>query len=189
MTDVEFEFRPWPKTPRLNRSMIITEKIDGTNACVYVSDDGLVGAQSRNRIITPDADNAGFARWVYANAGALSDVLGPGYHYGEWWGSGIQRAYGLKNGDKRFSLFNSDRWSAEDVAQVDGLEVVPVLHRGQFLTESIDVVVANLRMHGSYATDFDRPEGIIVFLPAARQGFKVLLEGDELPKSVAGVSG
>lgn len=183
----DFEFRPWGKTPRLKRSMIITEKIDGTNACIYINEDSSeVGAQSRNRVITPDNDNAGFANWVWGNAGALADTLGPGYHYGEWWGSGIQRTYGLANGDKRFSLFNSERWSAEDVAGVDRLEVVPVLHRGAFDTAKIDAVVADLVRNGSEAAQgFMRPEGVIVYLPAARTGFKVLVENDELPKSVA----
>lgn len=182
----EFEFKAWPKTARLRRGMVITEKLDGTNACIYINEDSSeVGAQSRNRVITPDNDNAGFANWVWGNAGALADTLGPGYHYGEWWGSGIQRTYGLVNGDKRFSLFNSERWTPEDVAGVDRLEVVPVLHRGAFDTAKIDAVVADLVRNGSEAVrGFMRPEGVIVYLPAARTGFKVLVENDELPKSV-----
>ena len=53
------EFRAWPKTPRLNgASMVITEKIDGTNACIIVTEDGRrIGAQSRNRLISPGDDN------------------------------------------------------------------------------------------------------------------------------------
>jgi hypothetical protein len=183
----EFEFRPWPKTPRLKRSMIVTEKIDGTNACVIVTEDGRVGAQSRNRIITPESDNAGFARWVYANAGSLRDVLGVGYHYGEWWGSGIQRAYGLKNGDKRFSLFNVERWQSrlDDVLSVDGMDVVPLLYRGDFTTDRVASVIEDLHENGSMAMPgFMRPEGVIVYLPAARQGFKVLCENDDVPKGL-----
>ncbi|OZD23851.1 hypothetical protein CH253_08320 [Rhodococcus sp. 06-156-3C] len=186
---IDFEFKGWPKTPRLKRSMCITEKIDGTNACVFVSEDGkLVGAQSRNRIIEPGNDNAGFAKWVYENAGVLADVLGPGYHYGEWWGSGIQRAYGLTHGEKRFSLFNADRWQshAEELEAVDGLSVVPVLLRADFDTQAIADVTEALEEGGSIAAPgFMRPEGVIVYLPAARQGFKVLLENDHLPKGAA----
>lgn len=182
-----FEYKAWPKTARLKRSMIITEKLDGTNACIYINDDATeVGAQSRNRIITPDNDNAGFARWVWGNAGSLADTLGPGYHYGEWWGSGIQRGYGLVNGDKRFSLFNSERWSVDDLAAVDQLGVVPVLYRGAFDTAIVDEMLEWLAGRGSVAEPgFVRPEGVIVYLPAARAGFKVLVENDELPKSVA----
>lgn len=78
----ELEFREWPKTARLNRDMIVTEKVDGTNAAVRVIpaagllglpevihpgaqyeqhiavEDAngrlmLVGAQSRKKLITP----------------------------------------------------------------------------------------------------------------------------------------
>lgn len=33
-------FQPFPKIARWSREVIITEKIDGTNASVIVSDDG-----------------------------------------------------------------------------------------------------------------------------------------------------
>ena len=42
MSDLTFE--AWPKIARLNRDCIITEKIDGTNAAVIVTDDLRVGA-------------------------------------------------------------------------------------------------------------------------------------------------
>ncbi len=35
----------------------------------------------------------------------------PATYFGEWWGSGVQRGYGLQKGDKRFSLFNVSRWA------------------------------------------------------------------------------
>ena len=30
------EFKPFPKMPRLNREVLLTEKIDGTNASVFI---------------------------------------------------------------------------------------------------------------------------------------------------------
>ncbi|HLE80817.1 MAG TPA: RNA ligase family protein, partial [Dehalococcoidia bacterium] len=104
-SDLE-DFQEFGKIYRLSRDCIITEKIDGTNAQVVVLEDGRVLAGSRNRWITPEADNFGFARWVKEHEEELRS-LGPGRHYGEWWGSGIQRGYGLK--EKRFSLFNVSR--------------------------------------------------------------------------------
>lgn len=62
------EFVPFPKIKRLTLGVTVTEKIDGTNAAVHVNDDGTFHAQSRNRIITPDDDNFGFATWVHAHA-------------------------------------------------------------------------------------------------------------------------
>lgn len=181
-----FEFVPWPKTPRLNRDIVITEKIDGTNACIVVSDDGTeVGAQSRNRLITPEADNGGFARWVYSNSDILIDILGPGHHFGEWWGSGIQRGYGLSKGEKRFSLFNTSRWADVDFP-ILGLGVVPTLYTGPMSMNAVWDSLEGLRSYGSAAAPgFDRPEGVVLFHTAANQTFKVLLENDDMPKGVA----
>ncbi|AYD84866.1 RNA ligase [Mycobacterium phage Zulu] len=186
------EFQPWPKTPRLNgASMVITEKIDGTNAAVVISDDYEVGAQSRNRLITPENDNYGFAKWVWENADKLREILGPGHHYGEWWGSGIQRGYGLTNGEKRFSLFNTGRWADElwksenEGIKVQGLDIVPVLYEGHLDTEDIRKTVRHLEVCGSYASPgFDKPEGVIVYIPRSNSMFKVLIENDDIPKGL-----
>lgn len=180
----EIEFKPWPKTPRLFRSILITEKLDGTNAAVIVTDDGRVAAQSRNRLITPDADNYGFARWVHARSDKLAATLGPGHHYGEWWGSGIQRGYGLTGGDKRLSLFNTHRYKDAPLDEVDGLGLVPELARINTLDSmAISEVLDGLRSNGSTAAPgFMRPEGVIVFLSASQQVYKVLLENDNQPK-------
>ena len=58
------DFQKFPKIPRFNRPIVITEKIDGTNAQVFVTFDGLVIPGSRNRYLTLDNDNFGFAIWV-----------------------------------------------------------------------------------------------------------------------------
>lgn len=123
------DFEEFQKIPRLKRGCVITEKIDGTNAQVYISDEGIIQFGSRSRYITPADDNYGFARWAEAHKDELIK-LGPGRHFGEWWGSGIQRGYGLKNGDKRFSLFNVGRWTPETLPACVGL--VPVLYEGPF---------------------------------------------------------
>lgn len=189
------EFKPWPKIARLNRNIVITEKIDGTNAAVGITEDGEVYAQSRTRIITPDSDNFGFARWVELHAEDLLDTLGPGLHFGEWWGQGIQRNYGLDH--KRFSLFNVAKWRPvlhrEDhgyKGHVYGddtiLDIVPVLYEGPWQGFMPSMALANLRDRGSRAAPgFMRPEGIVVFHTAASTMFKVTLEGDEAPKGAA----
>ena len=49
----------------LNGHVVVTTKLDGSNFCVYISNDKLkVG--SRKRLITPEDDNQGCAKWVYA---------------------------------------------------------------------------------------------------------------------------
>lgn len=213
-------FTPYGKTPRLNRDIIVTEKIDGTNAAIRVEEgvwvnpslwdeEGVTAsietedtaytliAQSRNRIITPNSegrstDNAGFAGWVREHALPLALLLGAGIHFGEWYGQGIQRAYGLDH--KRFALFNPDRYKWESIvaAQLSGVavETVPVLYRGPNSTSTIRGVVEDLRLGGSHLPEalFYPAEGAIVFHTASRQVYKVLCENDDMPKSLAGAA-
>lgn len=176
------EFVKYPKTPRLFRDIVITEKIDGTNAAISVTEEGEVYAQSRTRLITPDNDNFGFANWVYSTRDVWPDLLGPGLHFGEWWGRGIQRTYGMDT--RAFSLFNSHRW-ADLSARVDGVSVlpVPVLYQGPFSEGQIADEVDRLARYGSRAAPgFPNPEGVIVYHSASRSVYKVLCENDEMPK-------
>lgn len=174
------EFKAFESIPRLFRSCVVTEKIDGTNALVYVSDDGsTVRAGSRSRWITPEADNFGFAAWVEDHAEELRS-LGPGYHYGEWWGAGIQRRYGLDH--KRFSLFNVGRWGegGKDADKRPSCcHVVPVLYRGPFDTLLAVTEAHKLAETGSVAAPgFMKPEGIVVWHEQGRVLFKYTLDGD-----------
>lgn len=192
------EFRSFPKIARLNRDIIITEKIDGTNAAIGIlsaeqqADLGIwtpgadaepaprVYAQSRKRIITPEDDNFGFAKWVANNAVFLADTLGPGLHFGEWWGEGIQRGYGLKG--KRFSLFNVAKWGSYTWPDGENMSV-PVLYKGPMSTVATENALDILRIDGSHAAlGYLNPEGIVIFHTASRTMFKVTLEGDEKPK-------
>lgn len=168
----EQEFVPWPSIARINRDCVITEKIDGTNSAVVITEDGDFFTQSRKRIITPESDNFGFARWAHDNREALETLLGPGRHFGEWWGSGIQRGYGLPKGEKRFSLFNTPRWRDTDFSELKGLCMVPELYVGAFSTNTVESVKYELRVTGSQAAPFMDPEGIVVFHTASRTAFK-----------------
>lgn len=171
------EFIEFPKIPRLSREIIITEKIDGTNGIVYVGEDGRVIAGSRTQWLI-GSDNHGFAKWVAEHEEELRK-LGPGRHYGEWWGSGIQRGYGLQKGEKRFSLFNTARWG-DPAVRPACCHVVPELARGMFTTELVDRVLEVLRTEGSFAAPgFMKPEGVVIFHPQGSVGFKKTLERDE----------
>jgi hypothetical protein len=192
------QFVPYPKTPRLKRPVVITEKIDGTNAQIVIArvktedfpsnvraaqslpgDEHLVMlAGSRSRWITPgkERDNFGFAQWVQDNADALWS-LGEGQHFGEWYGAGIQRTYGLDH--KRFALFNTARWGSHNPNTPACCEVVPVLPF-QDHDEAIDF----LRTNGTTlkGADGHPAEGVIVFHTASKTVSKVLIENDNLPK-------
>lgn len=192
------EFQAWPKTYRLYRDIVVTEKLDGTNAAIHIipkGDDEVhhvamagywhdadgegwyqLGAQSRNRLLTLESDNYGFARWVRDNAPSLAVDLGPGTHFGEWWGQGIQRRYDLDH--KRFSLFNTAKWSEAEF-QTPGLHVVPVLYSGVFDEAELISAVDRLVWDGSVAAPgFMNPEGVCIFHTQTRQVLKYTLAGD-----------
>jgi hypothetical protein len=146
------EFRGFNKIPRLSREIIITEKIDGTNGLIYIDEQNNIFAGSRSRWLWGSIqdeihnDNHGFAQWVKVNQTELLK-LGKGYHYGEWWGKGIQRGYNLQ--EKRFSLFNVGRWKKDkNIPLLDKQQycpeccyVVPILWAGDFDT---DIIKQNL---------------------------------------------
>jgi hypothetical protein len=201
------EFQKWPSIPRMSKERVtVTEKIDGSNAAIRirpllidddrtdqvdtVSIDGVhwtVWAQSRSRFLQPtkQGDNFGFARWVYDNAVELVNILGHGDHYGEWWGSGIQRGYGLK--EKRFSLFNAPRWNevlhpTEARSVVPNLYIVPTLFAGSFYDMDLTALRDDLTKHGSKAMLGWKAEGMVVYLRELNASYKVLLEGDDIHK-------
>lgn len=181
------EFEKFPKIPRLRREVIITEKIDGTNAQILVNEDGSVQAGSRNKWVGRTiGDNYGFGAWVEDRATELAELLGPGRHFGEWWGQGIQRNYGLT--EKRFSLFNVSRWHTDDpdyaIDRDLGVYVVPTLYTGVLEDFWVSDALLRLRALGSAAAPgFMNPEGIVLYHTAGNHLYKVTLENDEQPKT------
>ena len=173
------EFIGFPKIARFSREIIITEKIDGTNAQIYngPDDEFLVG--SRTKWITPDNDNYGFAAWAYEHKEELRK-LGPGHHFGEWWGRKIQRGYNLQ--ERKFSLFNTSKWNGT-VNPPSCCNIVPVLYRGPMTVSSVSLALSALVTHGSFAAPgFTDPEGIVIYHTAANIMFKKTLKNDEKPK-------
>jgi hypothetical protein len=220
-------FQEFPSIPRLSRDMVITEKLDGTNAQISIwlreefntirreqnvrnlgaPDDAfqtvvqndmeyVIGAGSRSRWISTNQDNFGFARWVESNCDELIK-LGPGRHFGEYWGQGIQRGYGLT--EKRFSLFNTKRWTSPgnqyqitndgpvtfktQCIEVPVCHVVPILKLGTFDTAQVDEALENLRRVGSWAAaGFKNPEGVVIYHVAGGYYFKKTIEKDDKHK-------
>jgi len=178
MTDLIFE--KFPSIKRLKRGCVITEKLDGTNAQINFDEAGNILCGSRKRQITPEDDNSGFAVWAHTNQSELFSILGEGRHYGEWWGQGIQRRYGMDK--KVFSLFNSGRWSEADLVGVNQLSVVPVLYAGEFTTDAVNEAMEALRPASLASPEYTIPEGIVVFHSQIKQMFKVTFEYDDTGK-------
>jgi hypothetical protein len=154
---------------------IAEEKIDGLTYYIF--------AGSRNRWLSVDngknSDNHGFAKWVKENASELFK-LGEGRHYGEWYGKGIQRGYELD--EKRFALFNVNKWYDPDI-RPKCCEIVPAIYEGLFDTNEINRILEELKLNGSYAvSEFMNPEGIVIYHKASGKLFKKTIVGDEKPK-------
>jgi len=206
------KFVDFKKIPRLSRDIIVTEKLDGSNGQIYIAkeeeltslddyffieehllarkDNLLMFAGSRNRWlqIGKQTDNMAFASWVKENAEELFQ-LGEGRHFGEWYGKGIQRGYGLE--EKRFALFNVSKWVAkDDFITIEKQQhapaccsVVPVMYEGPFDTTTINDVLDILKKNGSLAVHgYMNPEGICIYHTAAGQYFKKTIENDEKHK-------
>lgn len=185
MSPSEIPFREFPKMARWSREVIVTEKIDGTNGVIHFTDDGQMLVGSRSQWITPEKDNYGFARWCKEHEPELR-LLGPGTHYGEWWGQGIQRRYDMK--EKVFSLFNVTRWADGSTEGVRPAccRVVPTIWSGPMDLLNIKECLGYLEMCGSQAAPkFMKPEGIVIYHVAGRVGFKKTIEKDEMPKGLS----
>lgn len=117
-------------------------KLHGTNAAVVLGLDGEVYAQSRERVIDPLSDNAGFATWLVQHKQWFKNIL---EHlltyttsdeqvpqiYGEWCGGNIQKGVGLSKLPKMFVIFgvriseNAESQNWLDVNILRGIEGKP----------------------------------------------------------------
>jgi hypothetical protein len=185
---------PWPpphktfqKIPRLARQVVITEKLDGTNALVAIHHDPAMplAIGSRNRWLTPGktSDNYDFCRWVLDNEETIRR-LGPGWHYGEWWGIGIARRYNI--GERRWSLFDT-RWTEEELrgrGLPANVRVVPTLVSATLspldaTQDPVQSCINDLFRHGSVAAPgFMHPEGIVIRHSASGHLYKWTFGGD-----------
>ena len=118
-------------------------------------------------------DNFGFARWADENRYELLK-LGPGRHYGEWYGVGIQRGYGLD--EKRFALFNTARWGDHNPNTPACCEVVHTFPSGTEPDEAMEDLATTGSQH---VLGYSRPEGVVVYHTASRTLFKQTFEHDE----------
>ena len=222
-------YASFPSIERLeNIYCVISEKVDGTNGLIEVAKVGKIGVDietnsafpsftyntetqvrfgSRNRYITFNNDNAGFANFfrhyetklkdiakdiiVAANSEASQTNEKPteGYPfriYGEWFGRGIQRDYGLK--DKFFMPFSY--FYAEKLIeyQVPNIITPNVMYTGKFSMEVVNTCMQQLKLNGSgLVKDYKQPEGIVIFFPKYNFRLKETFDGakwkDVVPKS------
>lgn len=147
----------WPKIQRYRKvRALVTEKIDGTNAQIYIPDDPAAPllAGSRNRWLTPisvsgkaGSDNFDFASFVLANAEVLAKT-------------------GLPEG------------------LPSEVELVPTLYHGEFNPDSIDDAIRGLYRGGSVAVPgFGNPEGVVILVGGGPGAMRLkVTDGNDEPK-------
>lgn len=155
-------------TPIMNRGEVDmptltfkgTVKMHGTNAgIVYtwnmLKHDYDMHVQSRNNVITPVNDNAGFATFIHnVNTESLLNLIekgfgsGMGYTpdvvrvYGEWCGGNIQKGVGVSGLDKMFVIFAikiDNVWLSDDMLKSIKLEGENVYNILDYPTYTIDI--------------------------------------------------
>ncbi len=166
--------------PIMNRDEVLpsveyvgTVKMHGSNASVRLQTDDTLVAQSRNRVLSLDNDNAGFARFAFEEvtdgywleklsgireaASKVADVFGslevdPQVTvYGEWCGGSIQRGVALNGLNKMFVVFAVRFGTEEDTVWL-----------GEQVIRSFDAPEQNIYnsfMFENYRTtvDFENP--------------------------------
>lgn len=149
------QMQRWPSVELLHnvrRSLIAVQatpvviyrakiKLDGTNAGVQIFSDGRVAAQSRSQIITPEADNMGFAQWVSQQIDYFAQLAGHRHLtiFGEWCGQGIQKRTAISQIDRKiFAVFAVQYGGIEN--EVAKLEIDPD-KIAQLLPEHSDIFV------------------------------------------------
>ena len=103
-------------------------KIDGTNASVWIDENGQFSCGSRNRELDRENDNAGFCNYAVGNAALIGYLLKYPTHrlYGEWLVPHSLKTY-RDNAWRKFYVFDVCIDSDDGVEYVPYSEYVPLL--------------------------------------------------------------
>ena len=143
-----------------------TVKLHGTNAGVSYNALSGMWAQSRENIITPEKDNAGFAFFAYSHETELLrlffDVAAKediDLHkntislYGEWVGKGIQKGVGITNLPKSFFIFGVKITPHTETE--DELRANPAYWVDSSYLRDNDKGIYNIEDYTTYSIDID----------------------------------
>lgn len=140
-----------------------TVKLHGTNGSInYDVANGTSYPQSRNRVLSLEDDNAGFAAFHHKNREVLENIckkfvtLTPKsvVVFGEWVGKGVQSGVAMSQVDKKFIIFGilvDDDW-------IHHTKTTKILN--PFLQELNDVCVYHIEQFQTFdlEIDFNKPE-------------------------------
>jgi hypothetical protein len=160
-------------------------KLHGTNAAVQVTPEGVLECQSRERLITPEDDNSGFARWVYSRKEEWLKALSPGtVVFGEWAGPGIMKGVALnKIPEKVFAVF-----AVLQIGEVNALSVEPA--EIQSLVQGAPCHVLPWYEGLNVTVDWDAtPEALAPVLDTINAAVRAVEVCDPWVKAIFGVEG
>jgi hypothetical protein len=143
-----------------------TVKLHGTNAAVSYNTKGDLWYQSRENIITPEKDNAGFAFFAESNRDvflglmleiAESENINRNENtitiYGEWCGGNIQKGVGITNLPKSFFIFGVKITPHTETEEE--LKANPAYWVDYTYLESTDNKIYNINNFTTYTIDID----------------------------------
>lgn len=202
----DLSHKKWPKIPRLFRDCEITEKIDGTNAVVLLTDgqelsdpDTALPGFTKNG--TPDIEVPGTgpphkARYIFVgsrrrwltkdedNFGFWQWVADRAEQFHETLPNG--RYYGEFWGhgiQRGYDMPNGERrlalfdTSLEEQPLPEGVDTVPVLYYTEFSTLAVENTLWELQQYGSrLVPGYNQPEGVVVRHIQSGHRFKVTLD-------------
>lgn len=199
------EFKAFPKIPRVDKlNITITRKYDGTNAqiligyescgcwamnevdcegpiCVNDNTDLDLGikAGSRNRWLEPENDNYGFCKWVYDNSQELIAFLGPGRHYGEWCGPGINSGEGFT--EKTLVLFDQYRYDRTKLPKnVIIAASISLINLNNLIQGRLDILKTILESTDQLKGNQAGIEGVVINVAGSL--FKHVYREEDIPK-------
>lgn len=171
---VQYQCRDEDNKPIYDKSITLpslvfrgTVKLHGTNASVVVCRDGTYYAQSRNRTLSLEHDNAGFCIYALKNevqkhfkkdADAFftsNQEIEKIVYYGEWCGANVQKGVALSEiGKKVFALFAVSYYDSKD----ELIFFLPLADYDYLEDHSLGIYTA--MTVDNLLIDFNNPEGI-----------------------------
>ena len=143
-----------------------TVKLHGTNAGVSFNTKSGLWAQSRENIITPEKDNAGFAFFVHSNVKNFDNlfyqiIMQNGLDmsdktitiYGEWCGGNIQKGVGITNLPKSFFIFGVKITTHTETEEE--LKANPAYWVDSSYLKNNDAKIYNIEDYPTYSMDID----------------------------------
>ena len=155
-----------PTLPKPTLKFKGTVKLHGTNAGVSYNEIEGLWAQSRENIITPEHDNAGFAFFAHTHETeflrlvchiASTELIDLHHNtitiYGEWAGKGIQKGVGISNIEKSFFIFGVKITPHTETEEE--LKANPAYWVDSFYIKNEDAKIYNIEDFPTYEMEID----------------------------------